>query len=134
MTARTYKAFVCKPLAASLAAATTAVSGLAQHQHQHQHHTYELQLHPAAGLARTKRRAIDSRTGMALVPHAGDETSAMRAGGTVARRWEVTATPRCAVEAEGMGVDVVDDAAGRGDGETTARVMLCGVVHVTVRW
>ena len=51
------KAFVCKPPVASLAAATTAVSGLVQHQHQHQHHAYELQLHsPAAGLAARDER------------------------------------------------------------------------------
>ena len=47
-------------------------------------------------------------------------------GGAVARRWEVTATPRCAVEAEGMDVDVVEDAAGRGDGETRRSCCLHG--------
>ena len=114
------------PLVASLAAATTAVSGLAQHQHQHQHHTYELQLQPCRGPGGTSRRAIDSRTGRPLVTNADDETSATRTGGAVARRWEVTATPRCAVEAEGMGVDVVDDAAGRGDGETRRSCCLHG--------
>ena len=54
---------------------------------------------PSAGLAGKCRRAIDSRTGRSLVTIAGDETSATRMGGAVARRREVTATPRCAVEA-----------------------------------
>ena len=71
------------------------------------------------------RRAAPSRDGVSLLSR-GRRTSATRMGGAVARRQEVTATPRCAVEAEGMDVDVVDDAAGRGDGETRRPCCLHG--------
>ena len=71
------------------------------------------------------RRAAPSRDGVSLLSR-GRRNFGHTRGAVLSQQREVTATPRCAVEAEGMDVDVVDDAAGRGHGETRRSCCLHG--------
>ena len=71
------------------------------------------------------RRAAPSRDGVSLLSR-GRRNFGHARGAALSQQREVTATPRCAVEAEGMDVDVLDDAAGRGHDETRRSCCLHG--------